>query len=687
MRFSAAALVLAASAGLATPATAKGGAATGRRMSPVPFTRVGIDDVFWTPRRRTNCEVSVPHQYAMNEETGRIDAWRLRWKPGTEPVPHIFWDSDVAKWIESASYCLADKRDPVMEGHIDEVVELMAKAQLPDGYLNSHFIQVEPQMRWRNLGQWHELYCAGHLMEAAVAYYQATGKRRMLDVIVRYADHIDSWFGPGKHAGTSGHPEIELALVKLFRATGDRRYLDLSLFFLNQRGQKPSVFQREMERLTPEQSAGNRAFFVRPDGSFNTEYNQDHLPVREQTEPVGHAVRAMYLYSGMADVGALTGDRSLVDADLRIFENLTTKRMYLTGGIGPSGSNEGFTADYDLPNESAYCETCASVGLVLWAHRLLQIEGEGRFADVLERALYNGALAGIALDGKRFFYENPLASRGGHHRQGWFGCACCPGNISRLLASLGGYVYSESPEGAWVHLYVQGRASLDLGRAEGRPAPGDPLPLGGTGRTQRGAGRAPPLRAAPARPGLGQGREGVGERRVRRRGRAREGLRPRRAHVDEGRPRDPRPAHAGRARPREPGGAAGRGPGGAAAGAARVLPRGRGPPVPARPGRPAPLLPARAPVRAGPARRADGGRGRSLPPRRRRLARCPLPREAGRRHDRPRPRRALLRLGPPRGGRDAGLAARGVRRSRAQNACPRVRTQRQRFSPGSGSRM
>jgi len=178
---------------------------------------------------------------------------------------------------------------------------------------------------------------------------------------------------------------------------------------------------------------------------------------------VGHAVRAMYLYSGMADVGALTGDRSLVDADLRIFENLTTKRMYLTGGIGPSGKNEGFTADYDLPNESAYCETCASVGLVLWAHRLVQIEGDARFADVMERALYNGALAGIALDGKRFFYENPLASRGGHHRQGWFGCACCPGNISRLLASLGGYAYSESPEEAWVHLYVQGHTSLDLG--------------------------------------------------------------------------------------------------------------------------------------------------------------------------------------------------------------------------------
>jgi DUF1680 family protein len=457
------AAVVILAAGATAPAAPPAAAAAARSMSPVPFTRVVIDDVFWAPRRKTNCEVSVPHQYAMNKQTGRIDAWRLQWKPGMEPVPHIFWDSDVAKWIESAAYCLAEKRDPDMEGKIDEVVELMAKAQLPDGYLNSHFIQVEPEMRWKNLGHWHELYCAGHLMEAAVAYWQATGKRRMLDVIVRYADHIESYFGPGKHPGTSGHPEVELALVKLYKATGERRYLDLALFFLDQRGQKPSVFQREMEHLTPEQAANHRAFFVRPDGSFNTEYSQDHLPVREQTEAVGHAVRAMYLYSGMADVGAETGDRSLVDADLRIWENLTSKRMYLTGGIGPSGNNEGFTADYDLPNETAYCETCASVGFVFWNHRLLQIEADGRYADAMERALYNGALAGIALDGKRFFYENPLESQGTHHRQGWFGCACCPGNISRLIASLGGYAYSESPDGVWVHLYAQGRATVHVG--------------------------------------------------------------------------------------------------------------------------------------------------------------------------------------------------------------------------------
>jgi uncharacterized protein len=433
------------------------------RLSPVPFTRVTIDDAFWAPRRLTNRKVSVPHQYEMCLKTGRIDAWRLQWKPGMEPVPHIFWDSDVAKWIESASYHLAEQRDPLVEAQIDDVVALMAKAQRPDGYLNSHFIQVEPELRFKNLGHWHELYCAGHLIEAAVAYWQATGKRAFLDVVLRYADLIDRTFGPGKRDGTSGHPEIELALVKLYRATGQRRWLDLALFFLNERGKKPSVFQLEMAHLTPEQAATNRAFFVKPDGSFNTEYSQDQLPVREQTVPVGHAVRAMYLYSGMADVGAETGDRSLVDACRRLWTSLTARRMYLTGGIGPSSDNEGFTGDYDLPNDTAYCETCASVGLVLWAHRLLQIERDGRYADVMERALYNGALAGIALDGHRFFYSNPLESRGDHHRQEWFGCACCPGNISRLLASLGGYLYSESPDGAFVHLYAKSEATLDLG--------------------------------------------------------------------------------------------------------------------------------------------------------------------------------------------------------------------------------
>jgi len=433
-----------------------------RQLTPVPFTNVTIDDSFWGPRMKVNREVTIPHEYKQCKETGRLDAFRLQWKPGMKPVPHIFWDSDVAKWIEAASYCLATNPDPKLDALLDEVIALIAKAQQPDGYLNTHFIQVEPQNRFKNLGMWHELYCAGHLIEAAVTHYQATGKRSLLDVLCRYADYIDSYFGPGKHDGCPGHEEIELALVKLYRATGEKRYLNLAKFFLDQRGQKPSVFQREMETMTPEMSANNRHFFGEGD-KFHSEYCQDHLPVREQSEVVGHAVRAMYLYCGMADVGAEIGDRGLLDACMRLWNDLCTKKMYVTGGIGPSGDNEGFTAAYDLPNETAYCETCAAVGLVFWNHRLLQLDGDSRFADVMERALYNGTISGLSLSGDKFFYVNPLSSRGNHHRQDWFGCACCPPNIARLIASVGGYAYSQAERDAYVHLYVQSKATLQVG--------------------------------------------------------------------------------------------------------------------------------------------------------------------------------------------------------------------------------
>lgn len=432
------------------------------RLTPVGLDKVAIDDRFWAPRLKVVREKTIPHIYEQCKRTGRIDVWRLDWKPGKKPKPHIFWDSDVAKWIEAASYCLAAKPDPKIEALLDEVIDLIVAAQQPDGYLNSYFIQVEPENRWKNLAMWHELYCAGHLIEAAVAHYQATGKRKLLDALIRYADCIDSYFGPGKHDGCPGHEEIELALVRLYRATGERRYLRLAQFFIDQRGQKPSYFQREMERLPARLAAGHRRFFVRG-GRFNSEYCQDHLPVRQQSEAVGHAVRAMYLYCAMADVGVETGDRALIDACLRLWKNLCTKRMYVTGGIGPSGHNEGFTDDYDLPNATAYCETCAAVGLVFWNHRLLQIERDGRFADVMERALYNGTISGLSLDGTRFFYVNPLASDGRHHRQPWFGCACCPPNIARLIASVGRYIYSQGDGEAWVHLYVQSKATLDVG--------------------------------------------------------------------------------------------------------------------------------------------------------------------------------------------------------------------------------
>jgi DUF1680 family protein len=438
-----------------------------RRWTPVPFTRVELEDAFWAPRVDVNRKVTIPIEHEQCRETGRLDAWKLDWKPGMEPTPHYFWDSDVAKWIEAAAYTLAVHPDPDLERRVDGVIAAIAKAQQADGYLNVYFTVVSPEARWANLGMWHELYCAGHLMEAAVAYREATGKRKLLDVVCRYADLIDSVFGPGRRSGCPGHEEIELALVKLFRATGERRYLDLSRFFLDQRGREPSVFREEMRKLEPDQKGPNWYFFGDEAGEdFNTEYCQDHLPVRDQKEAVGHAVRAMYLYCGMTDVAGETGDRDLLRACKRLWESVCHRRMYITGGIGPSRRNEGFTTDYDLPNPSAYAETCAAIGLVLWSHRMLQLTGEGHFADVMERALYNGAVGGVSLDGTRFFYENPLESRGDVHRQPWFGVSCCPPNIARMLASVGQYAYSQSETEAAVHLYAQGCALLDLGGRE-----------------------------------------------------------------------------------------------------------------------------------------------------------------------------------------------------------------------------
>ena len=432
------------------------------KMQAVSFSQVTVEDSFWKPRMTVNRERTIPHQYQECKQTGRIDAFDLNWQPGMEPMPHYFWDSDVAKWIEAASYSLVTHPDPKLEALLDEVIAKIVSAQQPDGYLNVYFTVVEPEKRWKNLGMWHELYCAGHLIEAAVAHYEATGKRTLLDAMCRYADYIDSVFGPGKRDGAPGHQEIELALVKLYRVTGNERYLALSMFFLDQRGQKPSVFERELAHLSEEDARLNRHFFCQGD-TFDSRYCQDHLPVREQREVTGHAVRAMYMYCAMVDVGIETGDEALIEASRRLWENVCRRRMYITGGIGPSRDNEGFTVDYDLPNETAYAETCAAVGLIFWNHRLLHIDGDGRYADEMERALYNGSISGISLDGEKFFYVNPLASKGNHHRQSWFGCACCPPNISRLIASIGGYIYSESADTAYVNLYVAGEGNVRVG--------------------------------------------------------------------------------------------------------------------------------------------------------------------------------------------------------------------------------
>lgn len=433
-----------------------------RQLDPVPFTDVTFDDGFWAPRIEANRTVTIPHIYRMCEETGRISAFDLNFqRPVPSPVVLIFQDSDVAKWIEAAAYSLATHPDPALEALLDEVIDRIVRAQQPDGYLNTHFTAIQPEMRFTNLRDWHELYCAGHMIEGAVAYYQATSKRKLLDAMCRYVDLIAATFGPqpGQKRGYCGHPEIELALVKLYHATGERRYLELASYFVDERGRQPHYYDQEA-RARGEDPA---------DFQFKTyEYCQAHVPLRQQEKMVGHAVRAMYLLSAATDLSNEKNDPSLWKTCLRLWNNLVTKRIYLTGGIGPARNNEGFTEDYDLPDETAYAETCATIGLIQWNHRLLQISGESKFADVIERGLYNGFLSSVSLEGGRFYYENPLASAGHHHRQGWFECPCCPPNIARTLASLGQFFYSGGPNGAWVHLFAQSSARLKVGEHEVR---------------------------------------------------------------------------------------------------------------------------------------------------------------------------------------------------------------------------
>jgi DUF1680 family protein len=439
---------------------------------PLPVPQVDIRG-FWGDRVDAVASRTADILYDRCVEAGMLDQIDPdRDPPGVRIPFHVndgftastvttqmFWDSDLGKTIETAAYSLYRRKNDALERKIDAVIDMYAKLQQPDGYLSSWYQRVQPGKRWTNLRDCHELYCAGHLIEGAVAYYQATGKRKLLDVMCRYADHIAAMFGPepDKKKGYCGHEEIELALVKLARVTGERKYTDLAKYFIDQRGQQPHYFDEEA-----------RARGADPkDFHFKTyEYNQSHKPVREQNKVVGHAVRAMYLYSGMADIATEYGDDSLRTALDRLWDDLVSKRLYVTGGLGPSADNEGFTSDYDLPNETAYAETCAAVGLVFWASRMLGMGPNSRYTDIMERALYNGSISGLSLDGSLFFYENPLESRGAHNRWKWHRCPCCPPNIGRMVASIGSYFYSLSEDALAIHLYGDSTARFEI---EGRP--------------------------------------------------------------------------------------------------------------------------------------------------------------------------------------------------------------------------
>lgn len=448
-----------------------------RQATPVPWHRVRLTDPVLGQRRQTMARVGIGYQWeVLNDRVPGVPrshaVANFRIAAGELQEPFygmVFQDSDLYKWLGAASYLLATDPDPSLAGHVETAVGLIARAQQPDGYLDTYFQVAQPGQRWTNLRDQHELYCAGHLMEAAVAHHAATGRRDLLQVACRLADHIAQRFGPGpgQRRGYCGHPEVELALVRLYRATGERRYLELARFFVDERGRRPLYFDVEARERGEAPGAA----------PFDESYYQVHAPLREQAALEGHAVRALYLLSGAIDVAVETDDPALLEVCRRLFDSAVGRRMYVTGGVGSSAWGERFTIDYDLPNDRAYTETCASIALVFAAHRLLQVDRDARYADVMERALYNGVLSGLSLDGTHFFYINPLevwpeaaeARRDTRHvlwrRQGWFDCACCPPNLARLLGSIGQYVYSTDGAGLYVHLYAAEEAEAEL---EGR---------------------------------------------------------------------------------------------------------------------------------------------------------------------------------------------------------------------------
>ncbi len=442
----------------------------------IPLRRVKITDAFWSPRQALMTDVTIPYMEKIlrdevpeAEKSHAVDNFRMAaGEADGSFYGMVFQDSDVAKWLEAAAYSLALKPDEALSRRVDGMVALVGRCQQPNGYLNTYFTVKEPENKWKNLLECHELYCAGHLMEAAAALHEAAGKDELLRICTRLADHICDRFE--KEEGIPGHQEIEIGLLRMYRATGNARYRDMALRFLNLRGQDPEWFAKH----TPAHpSVHYGGYDILPE---DTVYNQSDRPVRKQTKARGHAVRQLYMLTAMADAAAETGDRDLLEACRRLFENITRRQMYVTGAVGASAWHEAFTVDYDLPGDRAYGETCASVAMVFFAHQMLKARPEGQYADLIELELYNAALAGMQLDGKRFFYVNPLEVDrsvsgkvpGYEHvlpeRPRWHSCACCPPNLARLIGSLGRYLWSEDDRTVYSHLLIGSEADTQWGR-------------------------------------------------------------------------------------------------------------------------------------------------------------------------------------------------------------------------------
>lgn len=448
----------------------------------VDLHKLKVNDPFLGQYQQLVRDVVIPYQWeALNdriaeaEPSHAIENFRIAaGQQAGEFYGMVFQDSDVAKWLEAVAWSLCQKPDAELEKTADEVIELIAAAQCEDGYLNTYFTVKAPGERWTNLAECHELYCAGHLIEAGVAFFQATSKRRLLEVVCRLADHIDSVFGPDDNQlqGYPGHPEIELALMRLYDVTQEPRYMALANYFVEQRGTQPHFYDIEYEKRgkTSFWNTYGPAWMV-----MDKPYSQAHLPLAEQTTAVGHAVRFVYLMAGVAHLARLSKNEGKRQDCLRLWKNMVQRQLYITGGIGSQSSGEAFSSDYDLPNDTVYAESCASIGLMMFARRMLELEADSQYADVMERALYNTVLGGMALDGKHFFYVNPLEvqpkSLKFNHiydhvkpvRQRWFGCACCPPNIARLLTSLGHYIYTPREEALYINLYVGNQVEIPVG--------------------------------------------------------------------------------------------------------------------------------------------------------------------------------------------------------------------------------